>query len=454
LTDIEQYIERELHELETMGDSGNPEAMAEQRLDIFSHAFEMFISRLSTYQPLLSEVHKEYDNAIRNLRREVMHFMATKSELGTLKERTVVLVNKLKAEYTKKLREVQDHSAAKDERLRNLYGETRAAKHEMEKAVEMQEKLKDRSSEQHESSVTLMNMIQEKEKQLTKVADTGAERDSLMSLNADLEEKIQTLQKEAATLASEKEEKHSQLQSANAHNQDLLEQLNDLNEKYAEAASKLEESASNWQSRTKTSVGDETPRPNIEALNNNLAKRVYETPSIPTEKRSTVEVVGQLYWEIDRLCSRLNHHDIPIGERGGGGSQSPNVEDRMPTYLIGTAGAEGKSMGQVPITSPDSLLELARDFWSYYACNNFEGKRMNANEAFASFMEDRYGEKSIEMAHSVCEALLSTSVSQARECDLLLKLLQDDPDLPLSTEILRATTEHVIGGFAKLIPTG
>ena len=140
-----------------------------------------------------------------------MHFMATKSELGTLKERTVVLVNKLKAEYTKKLREVQDASAAKDAKLRQLYGETRAAKHEAEKALELQRQAQDRSMEQHESNATLMRHIQAKETELTEVADTAAERDLLLVKNAELEEKIQTLQTEAAALANEKEEKSKDL---------------------------------------------------------------------------------------------------------------------------------------------------------------------------------------------------------------------------------------------------
>lgn len=453
LTDIEQYIERELHELQTMGDAGNPEAVAEQRLDIFRNAFEMFISKLSTYQPLLSEINKEYDNAIRNLRREVMHFMATKSELGTLKERTVVLVNKLKAEYTKKLREVQDASAAKDAKLRQLYGETRAAKHEAEKALELQRQAQDRSMEQHESNATLMRHIQAKETELTEVADTAAERDLLLVKNAELEEKIQTLQTEAAALANEKEEKHHQLQSANKHNEELLAQLNDLNEKYAEAAVKLEESAENWQSRTKNAIngGGETPRPNMDALNSSLAARTYMTPKIPTDDRSTIEVVGQLYWEIDRLCATLNHHAIPLANPDGNRGSSREAEN-VPQYLKSRHGP----LGQVPITSPEELLTIAKDFWVFFSCNNFEGRRMNANQAFAVFMDEKFPETSAEMSHSVCEALLSSSVNSSRECSLLLKLLQDDPEMPLSTEILVASTEHtsMIGGFAKPIPTG
>jgi len=434
-----------------MGDTGNPEAMAEQRLDIFRNAFEMFISRLSTYQPLLSEINKEYDNAIRNLRREVMHFMATKSELGTLKERTVVLVNKLKAEYTKKLREVQDASAAKDAKLRQLYGETRAAKHEAEKAAELQREAQDRSSEQHESNATLMRHIQVKEKELTEVADTGAERDLLIVHNAELEAKILELQKDSAVLTEEKEEKHKQLQSASKHNEELLGQLNDLNEKYAEAAVKLEESAGNWQSRTKNAIngGGDTPRPNMDALNSSLAARSYMTPKIPTGDRTTVEVVGQLYWEIDRLCATLNHHAIPLVD--GNRSSSPGVEN-VPKYLKSRHGP----LGQVPITSPEELLTIAKDFWVFFSCNNFEGRRMSANEAFAVFMDETFPASSAEMSHSVCEALLSGGVNSSRECSLLLKLLQDDPEMPLSTEILVASTEHtsMIGGFTKAIPTG
>merc|ERR1712216_312304 len=251
--------------------------MAEQRLDVFSHAFEMFISRLSTYQPLLSEIHKEYDNSVRNLRREMMQFMATKSELGTLKERTVVLVNKLKAEYTKKLREVQDSSSAKDLRLRQLYGEARSAKHEMEKAIEERAKLHYQTQEQHESSTILANMIMLKEAELTKQSDTGAERDQLVMEKEGLLEKIKDLQKEAARLAGEKEERELELKEAKKLNEDLLSQLKDVNEKYAETVEKLEEQADNWQSRTqhnvrgKVETDSSTPRPNMEALNEHLS---------------------------------------------------------------------------------------------------------------------------------------------------------------------------------------
>lgn len=355
LVDIEQYIERELLEIETMGDGGNPEAMGEQRLDVFSHAFEMFISRLSTYQPLLSEIHKEYDNAVRNLRREVMAFMATKSELGTLKERTVVLVNKLKAEYTKKLREVQDASTAKDARLRQLYGEVRTAKHEMEKAIEDKEKLKGKSAEQHESSAILAHMITLKEQELTKQADTKLERNELLIEKEQLNDKILSLQREAARLAGEAEEKDRLLRQANKHNEELLGQLKTVNEKYAEAVEKLEEQADNWQSRTHGSKAnhDATPRPNMEALNNNLAARAYATPEIAVSSRSTVEVVGQLYWEIDRLCAELSDHGIPID----GGPISPQItgprspeSGRAPTPVAANVG--GTDVQQV-IPSPE-----------------------------------------------------------------------------------------------------
>lgn len=341
LTDIEEYIERELLEIETMGDGGNPEAMGEQRLDVFSHAFEMFISRLSTYQPLLSEIHKEYDNAVRVLRREVMHFMATKSELGTLKERTVVLVNKLKAEYTKKLREVQDASTAKDTRLRQLYGEARTAKHEMEKAIEAKSQLAEKTVEQHESSAILANMIMLKERELTKVADTAGERDALLQRNDELEEKVKSLQREAARLADEGEEKDVALKEARQMNEDLLAQLKSVNEKYAADVEQMEAQANNWQTREKGSRveaarvdtrvdtrqdalnSENTPRPNMDALNANLATRAYDTPHIAVDSRTTVEVVGQLYWEIDRLCAELNHHQISLSDVKTSPTSSP-----------------------------------------------------------------------------------------------------------------------------------
>jgi len=310
LTDIEQYIERELLELETMGEK-DPDAVASQRLDVFSLAFEMFISRLSTYQPLLSEIHKEYNNAVSHLRREVMDFMAIKSELGTLKERTVVLVNKLKAEYTKKLREVQDASNAKDARLRQLYGEARSARHEMEKAQESQQKLEMKSADQHESGAILAKMIELKERELAVQKDTGAERDQLVMEKEGLLDKIKALQQEASRLSGEKEERELQLRVANKTNEDLLAQLKAVNEQYAEATAQLQEQAENWQARTREvrSASEQTPRPNMEALNRSLATRAYETPSINIDSRTTVEIVGQLYWEIDRLCAEINTHD-------------------------------------------------------------------------------------------------------------------------------------------------
>lgn len=86
LTEIEQYVEQELFELHTTGEHGHasavtnqyltcavfsPLALSEQRLEIYSHAFEMFISRLTTYQPLLSAIHKEYDALIKQLQHKV-----------------------------------------------------------------------------------------------------------------------------------------------------------------------------------------------------------------------------------------------------------------------------------------------------------------------------------------------------------------------------------------------
>jgi len=434
LTDIEQYIERELLEVETMGEK-DPEAVASQRLDVFSHAFEMFISRLSTYQPLLSEIHKEYDTAVSNLRREVMNFMAIRSELGTLKERTVVLVNKLKAEYTKKLREVQDASNAKDARLRQLYGEARSAKHEMEKAIEEKEKLMAKNMDQHESGAILAKMIELKEDELAKQKDTGAERDSLIMEREGLNDKIKSLQQEASSLSGEKEERELELKEANKVNQDLLTQLKSVNEEYSTATAKLQEQADNWQSRTQAtrSASDQTPRPNMEALNRSLNTRQYATPHITVAGRSSVEVVGQLYWEIDRLCAELSKSD---GQGDATKKAKGNVVGKVPRYLQGSTGVAAS-------VSRQDLLELAKKFWMQHGMSCFEGRNGTASEAFATFMKEEYKEKATQMSFNVCQALLNGSDSELpKPCLLLLKLLQEDPDAPLSAEILSTVTSE------------
>jgi len=454
LTDIEQYIERELLEVETTGDVANPEALAEQRLGVFSHAFEMFISRLSTYQPLLSEIHKEYELAVMNLRRKVQEHLSTTSQLGTLKERTVVLVNTLKAEYTKKLRAVQEESAAKDSKLFSMRGEMRSAQHEMEKAIEAREKLKAKSTEQHESSAILWNMILLKERELATVKNTGIERDMLQNKNAGLEDRIKELQGEAAYQMDQAEILAEKLKVANgvsevakAHNEELLAQLKQVNEDYSAATEKLQEQAGNWQMRATEGAGKKTgmtPRPNMKALNLNLSKRSYPVPSINIKNRSSVEVVGQLYWEIDRLCAELHKNGIDASEVMESPPRSPepaNKSTEVPRYLR----TSGTPLDTVEIGDPE-ILELARSFWQMRAMDAFEDRDSDsASEAFAAFMEDRYGsDEAAEWSYSVCQALFSYAGALPRPCALLLKLLQEDPDQPLTMTVLGSVTVNEI----------
>ena len=142
-------------DLHTTADTSDELTLAEQRLEIYSHALEMFISRLSTYQPLLSSIHKEYNDVIKGLRNKVNSFEATKSELGTLKERTVLLVNKIKADYTRRLMALQNEVKTKEDKARDMYSEHRRVQHEAEMAKINEEKMRKVSTENHESAKLL-----------------------------------------------------------------------------------------------------------------------------------------------------------------------------------------------------------------------------------------------------------------------------------------------------------
>ena len=69
--DCRSLLDRRASKL-TIAECSDPLRVGEQRLEIYSHAIEIFISRLSTYQPLLSSIHKEYDSMIGLLQTKVL----------------------------------------------------------------------------------------------------------------------------------------------------------------------------------------------------------------------------------------------------------------------------------------------------------------------------------------------------------------------------------------------
>jgi len=307
----------------------------------------------------------------------------------------------------------------------------RAAKHEMEKAVEARSQLEAKSQDQHESGTILAKMIELKESELAHIRNTNVERDNLLMEREGLFEKMKGLQADASRLSSERDEAVSNLKVANKRNEEILLQLKNVNAQYAEATTKLQEQAENWQSRTQGSrnSSDHTPRPNMGHLTKSLMAKEYATPIIQLESRSTADVVAQLYWEIDNLCGEAHKFSHPDFQS----KVTNSKQGKVPRYLL--------SIGPSPPAeiSHKELLELAKSFWMQHGMSCFEMKIPIASDAFAAFMAELYHDKAAQVSASVCSALLSSPETLPKPCALLLKLLQNDPDAPLSAEVLRTS---------------
>jgi len=429
LTEIDQYVEQELFELQTNGQH-DPLALSESRLEIYSHAFEMFISRLTTYQPLLSAIHKEYNTLIKQLQYKVNSFEATKSELGTLKERTVLLVNKIKADYTRRLMALQSELQGKEEKARSMYSENRRVLHEAELSKKLEVEAKQFAVDNHDAAKLLADVITLKEQEIKGQLDAVKRAEELMAEKKMLEEKCQRLMEEveSSVQAHEHEKLQQQYTNMKNHNEELLRQLKKVNEDYAETTEAMQRQAQNWQARNShkgnqgNDAADQTPRPDIKALSSNLGAREYPVPVIEISTASTAEVVGVLFGEIDRLSAQVAGCEAPAIQA------APNAS--VP-YL--------KAVDVVPKQlSQDDLDQIAEQFLLEHAQLQLEShSQRRVSKSFADFMQARYGEECDAYSAGVCSLLLSGGGQLSRSSAALLAGLQQDVQQPLSIDVLK-----------------
>jgi len=435
-------VEQELFELHTTGEH-SPLALSEQRLEIYSHAFEMFISRLTTYQPLLSAIHKEYDALIKQLQHKVNSFEATKSELGTLKERTVLLVNKIKADYTRRLMALQSEISTKDEKARSMYSENRRVLHEAEASRILAKKATTDSLENHESATLLANVITLKEQEIQFGLSAVTEAEVLRGDKKRLEDKVQCLMEEVerSVQAHEHEKLQEQYKSMKLHNEELLRQLKKVNEEYAETTEAMQLQAQNWQARSANSYqqADSTPRPDIKALNIKLEQREYPIPLIEIGAASTSEVVGQLFVEIDRLSAQVAGCEAtPL--------QAP--ADASLPYLTAT------DVVPKSVTQGD-LSKIAAEFLLEHAQLSLESQcQRRVSKSFADYMQTRYGEECDAYSAGICALLLNGEEQLDRSGKALLKGLQQDIQQPLSMDVLKVHFKRqsmcAVSGFVNI----
>eukprot|EP00741_Cyanophora_paradoxa_P002711 tig00000622_g2631.t1 len=312
LQELETYVERELGLLKAA-----PDQPSEARLQVYSEAFECFIENFRTYKPVLATIKREYDGLLANYQQQLRLMLPVQAKLATLKEETLFLVNRMKAEYEGRIARLQGQLEEKGRALEATELRALEAERTVEKLRHDIERLQDEGREAFESNKILAAALKHYKESASSTDDWHGRYDQAAARLRETEEKLSNVLEQQEQAQAAQAALHADLAKSRERADDLQAESGVMQGLYREALARIAALAKEKEEAPPAGPAEPPHAPGVPAA----LRRILEgTSALPTGALVTrlVAELQKLQHEVKHLTQKMPCDDAFIPALGTG----------------------------------------------------------------------------------------------------------------------------------------
>ncbi|KAI8893904.1 hypothetical protein BC833DRAFT_606862 [Globomyces pollinis-pini] len=438
------FIREELRVLDATDDEpGTP-----RRLQVYTEAFDLYIREFRSYEPVLSDIKREYDLIIENQCHHLSQYEIVKSKLSVMEFRIQKEIDKVKIEAQMIIKELNDEKRELEAQYEKEKKERVVLTEQILKLNETIKMQKEKKSTESPEMVELKNhmndmLLQEKKMRDLMDAKTAQVVDLLATkqkLTHELLESTNTISKLKNSLVGITVESHQKLQQELVIANETIGHLKDEQNQM-----KLQLQVNNRTSKAIkfSQKGSQSSYPNWEHIQSLVPFNVREYFNLAKEMTND-DTIAILIRELNKAKSQEIHSAHPTNATQMvlpdqffiGKGLDPNV----PKYLR----TKGKILNRR--LNKNQCVMLIKDIWEAKLIYDSESKskKISLSQFFYLYLKKRFGnqETICEWGYNITEACLKYRDHNA-DCNVFLGILNSDMDetvyheLSNSIQILR-----------------